>query len=278
MVAQTDLEAEQLLDEIHRQREVVREERTRAGAARAAAEEAERELARRLDDIEDERRRILDQTRTQAGRELDTLREELSELKLRLAKAAQPLEALEAVEAVLDEAEALHALPVAPLTPVKSPGGRTRAVRLGDTVKLKALNSVGVVTALTALEAEVQVGRLRVRAKLEEVELRGSADEGPKPEVHGPRPQATSAPSPGLELDIRGKTVEEALPEIEHYLDAAYLAGLPWVRIIHGKGTGKLRQGVRDHLRTSPVVKSHETGRDEEGGEGVTVVRLAVEG
>jgi DNA mismatch repair protein MutS2 len=70
--------------------------------------------------------------------------------------------------------------------------------------------------------------------------------------------------------------VEEALPELERYLDAAYLSGLPWVRIIHGKGTGKLRQGVRAHLRASPVVKSHESGQEGEGGDGVTVVKLAV--
>ncbi len=82
--------------------------------------------------------------------------------------------------------------------------------------------------------------------------------------------------SPGLEFDIRGQTVEEALPALERYLDAAYLAGLPWVRIIHGKGTGKLRQGVRDFLRTSPVVQSQETGREGEGGDGVTVVKLAL--
>src|ERR1051326_7951170 len=86
--------------------------------------------------------------------------------------------------------------------------------------------------------------------------------------------RAERAPSPGMELDMRGQTVEDALPELERYLDAAYLADLPWVRIIHGKGTGKLRQGVRDFLRASPVVKSYETGKEEEGGDGVTVVKL----
>ncbi|MGH2523951.1 MAG: Smr/MutS family protein, partial [Anaerolineales bacterium] len=154
-------------------------------------------------------------------------------------------------------------------------------------VKLKTLNSIGVVTALSAADAEVQVGRLRVRTKLDELELRGSPEEeisrqpreavaSRQPEGASRGPQVERAPSPGLELDIRGQTVEEALPELERYLDAAYLAGLPWVRIIHGKGTGKLRQGVREFLRNSPVVKSHESGQDNEGGEGVTVVKLAV--
>ncbi len=64
--------------------------------------------------------------------------------------------------------------------------------------------------------------------------------------------------------------------DLERYLDAAYLAGLPWVRIIHGKGTGRLRQAVRDELRRSPLVKSQEAGADSEGGEGVTIAKLAL--
>jgi DNA mismatch repair protein MutS2 len=81
--------------------------------------------------------------------------------------------------------------------------------------------------------------------------------------------------SPGLELDLRGKTSEEALDALERYLDAAYLAGLPFVRIIHGKGTGKLRDAVRRYLHGHPQVRSFEPGGEKEGGEGVTVVKLA---
>jgi DNA mismatch repair protein MutS2 len=156
-------------------------------------------------------------------------------------------------------------------------------VRLGDTVKLKTLNSMGVVTALTATEAEVQVGRMRIRARLDEIELRGSPDEAAPRASSAAVPSAVSASrpaarpaSPGLEFDIRGETVEDGLAALERYLDAAYLAGLPWVRIIHGKGTGKLRQGVRDYLRQSPVVTSLESGKENEGGDGVTIVKLAV--
>lgn len=283
MVAQTDLEAEKLLDEIHRQREIVRSERTLAEEARIDAEELERKLARRLEGIESERAKIMAETRALAQKELDDLREEMRELKRKLARAAplsdsrRAMEVVAEVETALEVAEEKQTVPVAPVAPLQSPTGRKRAVRLGDTVKLKALNSIGVVTALTATEAEVQVGRLRVRAKLEELELRSGLSEEPaSAKFIPPAPPAPVSPSPGLELDIRGQTVDEALPELEHYLDAAYLAGLPWVRIIHGKGTGKLREGVRNFLRSSPVVKSHASGKEEEGGDGVTVVKLAV--
>ena len=297
LVGQADLESEKLLEEIHQARVEVRAERTRAENARRDAEETERELALRLEQIEDERRTVLEQARRTAAKELDGLRDELSELKRKLARAASlgqpsrataeaedetPGDLLDAVDSGLVKAESAHTAPVA-ARPIDTGRGAPvkRAIRLGDTVKLKHLNSIGVVTALTAAEAEVQVGRMRIRAKLDEIALRASPDEeiiaatrpAPAPEE---APKVGLHPSPGLELDMRGHIVEDALAELERYLDAAYLAGLPWVRIIHGKGTGKLRQAVREYLRASPVVKSHETGHETEGGDGVTVVKLAL--
>lgn len=82
---------------------------------------------------------------------------------------------------------------------------------------------------------------------------------------------------PPLELDVRGQTVEEALEAIERRLDSAYLAGLPFVRVIHGKGTGRLRQAIRQALRKNRYAASFGTGNESEGGDGVTVVRLETE-
>jgi len=79
-----------------------------------------------------------------------------------------------------------------------------------------------------------------------------------------------------MEIDLRGQTVDEGLMMLERYIDSAYTAQLPWVRIIHGKGTGKLRQAVRDMLRANDLVSSHEPGGDTEGGDGVTIARLAL--
>jgi DNA mismatch repair protein MutS2 len=77
-----------------------------------------------------------------------------------------------------------------------------------------------------------------------------------------------------MELDLRGQRAEDALDALERYLEAAFMAGLPFVRIIHGKGTGRLRQVVREALRLSPHVKKFESGQDNEGGDGVTVAKL----
>jgi DNA mismatch repair protein MutS2 len=77
-----------------------------------------------------------------------------------------------------------------------------------------------------------------------------------------------------MEVDLRGLTTEEALPRVDKHLDAASLAGLPWIRIIHGHGTGVLKRAVREMLRSHPLVTSYAAGNPQEGGEGVTVVRL----
>jgi DNA mismatch repair protein MutS2 len=71
--------------------------------------------------------------------------------------------------------------------------------------------------------------------------------------------------------------VEDGIREMEHYLDNAFLAHLPWVRIIHGKGTGRLREAVREILQKNDHVLSWEEGQDGEGGAGVTVAKLSLE-
>ena len=78
------------------------------------------------------------------------------------------------------------------------------------------------------------------------------------------------------EIELRGQTVDEALPTIEQYIDDAFRAGLPWARIVHGKGTGTLRREVRRFLSSHPLVKSYEEAPLHEGGEGVTIAHLAV--
>ena len=81
--------------------------------------------------------------------------------------------------------------------------------------------------------------------------------------------------TPDLQLDLRGWRVEDALEEVDRYLNDAAMAGMPFVRMLHGKGTGALRQAIRQQLSHHPLVKSFASAAPNEGGDGITVVTLA---
>jgi len=133
------------------------------------------------------------------------------------------------------------------------------------------------VTALGESDAEVQIGSLRVRARLVDLQRKGQEVESPKEkqETGGTQRTAVSTKSPGIEINLRGKLVDEGLDELEKYLERAYSSGLLFVRIVHGKGTGKMRDAVRKALKESSYVASFEEPKDNEGGAGVTVATMA---
>jgi DNA mismatch repair protein MutS2 len=288
-----DLRSEDLLDEIHRQRDLTREARARADEDRNAAETVRTELADRLEKIEDERRDVLEDARAEAQGQLDELQAELREVRRALARARQPLEVLKSIEEDVEDLEEEIEMPVergtAPALATHLIGASSpehRALRLGDRVRLRTLNTQGVVDTLGEEQAEIQVGSFRIRAQLTDLELvSGSQDitDLPKTTVSrskdtqedSPRDSGLSLPpSPHVELDLRGRRVDEALETLEGYLDSAFLASMPFVRVIHGKGTGRLREAVRQALRNHPNVASFETGHPGEGGDGVTVAKI----
>jgi DNA mismatch repair protein MutS2 len=279
----TDLQAEDLLDEIHRQREQSRQARSQAEAARQEAEDLRVELVERLENIEDERREVLASAQREAEAEVEKLQDEIRQVRRELTRARLPLEALKPVEEQVEALEDQVDKPVERKRADPQDQILQRPVRLGDKVRLRSLNTQGVVTSLGESEAEVQVGVLRIRARLSELGPIGTTESETesKPTASAISKQGKPASqdtfyhaSPGMELDLRGKRGDEALDVLDRYLDSAYLAGLPFVRIIHGKGTGKLRILVRQALGAHPHVASFEGGGDKEGGEGVTVAKL----
>lgn len=142
----------------------------------------------------------------------------------------------------------------------------------GDEVKVISLNQKGhLIEKTTNNEWQVQIGILKMKVKEKDLEYVRS----PKPVET--KPLATVRGKDyhvSLELDLRGERYEDALVRVEKYIDDALLAGYPRVSIIHGKGTGALRQGVQEFLKNHRSVKSTRFGEAGEGGTGVTVVEL----
>ncbi len=256
--------------------------------ARAKLEAQTHELEKRLEKIEDERRETLAKARAEGELEVAVLKRNIDSLKGQLKKASQPLQAIKAIEEQMEKMEEKVERPVERRR--TEDGGqssivnRQSSIHLGERVTVSTLNAEGVVTALGESDAEIQIGTLRVRARLSDLVRSGSEQSsvnskqspvGSKQKAEGgSRTSVSATKSPGMEVDLRGLMADDALDKMERYLEQAFLSGLPFVRIIHGKGTGKLRQAVREALRGHEYVNAFEEGGDKEGGEGVTVAKL----
>ena len=274
LVSPEEQETETLLAEIQQAHQEAMIARDEALQAQRRLDEQEHRLAARLAAIDGERAAILGEARANARQELAEVRREIGALRAEMPDVTQQVDLgekwLAQARARLEEKEQDVAPPEA-LPPVEEEE-RPREISVGDTVWVSGLGTTGQVTSLDGDSTEVQVGSFRVRVQKGELERRAQRK---APPVEPPVPPTFSHPSPGIELDLRGQRVDEVLPRVDKHLDDAFLAGLPFVHIIHGKGTGALRQAVHQQMRSHPLVGSYRLGEQGEGGSGVTVAYLA---
>lgn len=267
-LAPEDVEVQSLLTDIKKARDEALVALRSAEEARAESERMKSELEEQLLEIDEERRSLLNRARQQARLELAQLRQELRAISRTLRPRPKSRQLAEA-KARLKEVEETIEPPEPPLR--LYPVDREK-LQIGQSVWVEDLRQRGQVTAfLDEEEVEVSVAKFRVKAKIDDLELlEGEPEEGPQDTYLPPSP----SPPPPLALHLRGHRAEEAITELDKYLDQVYLSPLREVRIVHGKGTGTLRQVVREELRTHPLVESYRPGLPEEGGDGVTVVEL----
>lgn len=276
MISGEELRAEDMLTDLHNLRiqEVVA--RDAAREAQGEVDAMRKQLRERLVKIDQERRAILAQAEATAEAEVEALRSELRSLrtKMLLTPVSNAIPALDAVEDELDAVETAIVRPE-PLVQdaIAEPAAiENRELQAGDVVALLTLGIEGVVLDVGAGEVNVQAGSIRTRVSRSDVALvrRGAAPRTESSGISVP----TRTTSPGVQIDLRGQTVEEALTRLERHIDEAAMASLPWVRIVHGKGTGRLRQEVRRHVANHPLVSSYEEAPLAEGGEGATIIHL----
>jgi DNA mismatch repair protein MutS2 len=168
---------------------------------------------------------------------------------------------------------------------------QAESLKVGDKIYVSRIHDTGVIQSVRPQkgEAEVLCGNLRLRVKISELsilvggsEQKGVAEKLPKwkkKQQQNTLPVQVSKslapkPMPSLEINIIGKTVLDAIPDVEAFIDAAVLANLEEVRIVHGMGTGKLRAGIHDYLRKCKNVAEFRLGRYGEGETGVTIVKI----
>jgi DNA mismatch repair protein MutS2 len=259
--------------------EAARRERERQakfeGALLEAIEDFEhrsRELAGKIEDRVE---------RARAEREAQRRAAELKREAARAAAAATTPRQKGAVRVVrdgriLDDAGATAEEPKT----VRPP---SRPIRKGDQVRLKSFGSVGIVEKLSGDEAEVRVKSLRFREKLGNLELVDAVPEPPPPAGRGARLKVSKGTEihlrvheddPETEINLIGRTTDEAVDATDKFLDEAYMHSMSRVRIIHGHGTGALRRAIADFLRNHPHVERYSQAPPDQGGAGATVVEL----
>ncbi len=150
-----------------------------------------------------------------------------------------------------------------------------KSVKSGDKVKVLNLNQEGTVLSKPNQNGEVtvQVGIMKINVNISSLRMLKAAKEDIKKTSIGSIMKSKTQTIRN-EIDLRGKTIEESLIEIDKYLDDAYLSNLQQITVIHGKGTGALRKGIKEFLRRHAHVKTFREGVYGEGGSGVTVVDL----
>jgi DNA mismatch repair protein MutS2 len=276
------LQADKLLDDIRRARQEAFDVAERAKARERQGQLLEADLRHQLAQIEQARRTVIAETRALMQAELEEARKEIEQLR-RQARSGFTGSAAAGYEDFLVRAEkelsrrkqATEEVNQRVIVPGKAGDRLTGPVEVGDIVWVASLQASGEVLAVydASDEADVQLGNFRLKLPMKRMELRQKAvKEAAAPAVK--IRSSSPAPSPGIELDLRGERVEEGLERLERYLNDAYRARLPFVRIIHGHGTGAMKSAVRDVLKHHPLVNTMRAGEGNEGGDGVTMVKL----
>jgi len=263
--------AETHLSDLHRSLERTLREAERQRTELAASLEEARVAAADATTAMTAAERDAERVREQARDALKRARTEADELILQARRALRQAESARdeaAKRNLVDDARAaLHAAAPAPATPAA-----LHDIAVGSPVLVDGVTEPGTLLGIDDRGiAEVASGPLRLRvprAALRPAPRRAEQIRSTRTVVQG------SAPNVPLQLDLRGARAEEALAELDRYLNNAAVAGYDRVRVVHGKGTGALRNAVREALATHPLVREQAPAAANEGGDGATIVTL----
>ena len=285
LLESNDVQFEEMMTDLEMRRRAQEEEQARIESLRKEADRLKNEVESEKRTLEEQKDKILQKAKEEARDVLQKAKAEADETLRemnRLIREGQTVDirALEQMRTRLRE-EADKARKQSE----KDDQGTVRQIRAEDLhpgvlIKMKGFDQVCVVQTAPDNRGRlmIQAGIMKMQIKISDIEsIEGEEDEGPKKAAGGKGTTAGSfgkAQSIHLEVDLRGMTIDEAIAVLDKYLDDAYLAGVPKVTVIHGKGTGALRNACQQYLKRSKLVKSYRLGTYGEGESGVTVVEM----
>lgn len=278
LIDSENIEFEDVLSALERDRKLAEENRQEAERTQREVDSLKAELDKKKDRIDEIREKALQEAKEEARDIVKEAKKETDELLNFIRENAnyidkEKLRELEEKRLGLNEnlnnrnqSLAINLNPTINKEPPKD-------LMKGETVKVISYGLEGSVISLPDEEGNliVKVGIMKVNTNISNLE-RVSPTEEKKGKSTGINISKSKLISP--KLDLRGMNVDEAILEIDKYLDDALISGLKRVEIIHGKGTGALRKGVREHLESKKIVKNVEFGSLQEGGDGVSIVEI----
>jgi MutS2 family protein len=281
LISTDNIEFEELISNLQHNKITAENEREEAAKIKIEAQKLHEEYRDKKERLEKSKDTVINQARQEARRIIRQAKEEADEIIREIRKAAEAQgetnrnqqieEARKRLKEkldVIDDSMAESLVPRNNLKPIKN-------IKPGDSVFIVTLNQNGYVLSAPDNKGEVlvQVGLMKINAHISNL-ARKEEKQDRKKNSSSIKISTDKSKTISTSIDIRGQSLDEALLNVDKYLDDAYLSSLNEVTIIHGKGTGVLRQGINDMLRHHSHVKSYRPGKYGEGGIGVTVVEI----
>lgn len=276
-VTEQDVEFEDLIADLENSKRTIEKEQEEIAAYKEKVEQLKQQLEKKQERFEEQKERMIREANEEARRVLQEAKEYADET-IRMFQKGMTGKEMERQRTKLREKinQKNETLSVKKTASIKKKEHKASEFHIGDAVRVLSMGVNGTVSTLPNSKGDlfVQMGILRSQLNIRDLEL---IDETV---ITGPSISRSSAgkikmsksASISPEINLIGKMVDEAISELDKYLDDAYLAHLTQVRVVHGKGTGALRKAVHEHLRRMRNVKEYHLGEYGEGDAGVTIV------
>jgi DNA mismatch repair protein MutS2 len=281
-VGEDDKRVETMIASLEENRLGAESERQTAEKLRLEMEEMKRRFETEKAEFEQRKDELMQQAEQEALSAIVIARKEaetiIADLRKMALEEAGSLKEHKLIEAKKRLDEAMPEL----TSKASAPSASKKAVKLtaGDEVHVRSLRQKGFVVEVGSAEAMVQLGIMKMKLPISDLEPIKNEPAAKKPKRYMPAEptgaglKRTRDDQLRMELDLRGATLEESYMEVDRFLDETFLSGIGQAYIIHGKGTGVLRTGIQEFLRKHKHVKSYRLGNYGEGGAGVTVVEF----
>ena len=281
-ISAEDKSFEDLLTDLEQSRVTIEKEQQEIAAYKQEIETLKKRLEQKQERIDQSRDKILREANEKAREILQEAKDTADET-IRIFQKAGPGASMKELEKQREKvrgkiSEKNSKLSVKTEKPAAS-GLKPSQIKLGESVRIVSMGLKGTVSSLPDHKGNlfVQCGIIRTQTNINDLVLvqeKDSYSPGGAKRTGSGKIRMSKSLSVSPEINLLGKTVDEALTELDKYLDDAYLAHLTTVRVVHGKGTGALRNAVQSHLRKVKYVKSYRPGEYGEGDAGVTIVEF----